>query len=164
MECIKCKVSEANKESGLCDACEQEELCRINGWLYLPALGLILGVIGGAIELYEFIMTVFNHFIKTGFLSYYSMGALAFLIFGFFVSLYAAWVFFRRKKRTRKVMIIYYITGLIVSLYLTVLPAIIFNIHTGSDDIRLLLSGISGVVIWVPYFIFSKRVNMVFCR
>ncbi|EFJ6591136.1 DUF2569 domain-containing protein, partial [Escherichia coli] len=22
MECIKCKMSEANKESGLCDACE----------------------------------------------------------------------------------------------------------------------------------------------
>ncbi|EHH6350791.1 DUF2569 domain-containing protein, partial [Escherichia coli] len=26
MECIKCKMSEANKESGLCDACENEEL------------------------------------------------------------------------------------------------------------------------------------------
>lgn len=38
MECIKCKMSEANKESGLCDACESEELSKINGLLYLPAL------------------------------------------------------------------------------------------------------------------------------
>ncbi|MCF4076130.1 DUF2569 domain-containing protein, partial [Escherichia coli] len=54
MECIKCKMSEANKESGLCDACENEELSKINGLLYLPALGLILGVIGSTIELYSF--------------------------------------------------------------------------------------------------------------
>ncbi|EEV0735007.1 DUF2569 family protein, partial [Escherichia coli] len=23
---------------------------------------------------------------------------------------------------------------------------------------------IFGVVIWIPYFLFSKRINMVFCR
>ncbi|ENC0842506.1 DUF2569 family protein, partial [Escherichia coli] len=27
-----------------------------------------------------------------------------------------------------------------------------------------LVSGIFGVVIWIPYFLFSKRINMVFCR
>ncbi|MCX0011661.1 DUF2569 domain-containing protein [Escherichia coli] len=26
------------------------------------------------------------------------------------------------------------------------------------------MSGIFGVVIWIPYFLFSKRINMVFCR
>ncbi|WP_254911283.1 DUF2569 family protein [Salmonella enterica] len=26
------------------------------------------------------------------------------------------------------------------------------------------MSGIFGVVIWIPYFIFSKRINIVFCR
>ena len=70
MECIKCKMSEANKESGLCDACENEELSKINGLLYLPALGLILGVIGSTIELYSFTITAFNYFNETGFLSY----------------------------------------------------------------------------------------------
>ncbi|KFC05624.1 uncharacterized DUF2569 family protein [Trabulsiella guamensis ATCC 49490] len=164
MECIKCRVYEANKESGLCDACEQEELCRINGLLYLPALGLILGIIGGAIELYSFTMIAFNYFNETGFLSYYSMGAFAFLICGFIVSLYAAWLFFRRKKGTRKAMIAYYATGLIIALYLTVLPAILFDAQQDSDNIKLLASGIFGVAIWIPYFILSKRVNMVFCR
>ncbi|MBL1188090.1 DUF2569 family protein, partial [Escherichia coli] len=85
MECIKCKMSEANKESGLCDACENEELSKINGLLYLPALGLILGVIGSAIELYSFTITAFNYFNETGFLSYYAMGAFALLICGFIV-------------------------------------------------------------------------------
>lgn len=73
MECIKCKILEANKESGLCDTCENEELSKINGLLYLPALGLILGVIGSAIELYSFIITAFNYFNETGFLSYYAI-------------------------------------------------------------------------------------------
>lgn len=164
MKCIKCKIIEANKASGLCDACEKEELRKINGLLYLPALGLTLGVIGCVIELYSFTMTAFNYVNETGFLSYYTMGAFSFLIYGFLVSLYAGWLFFRHKKGTRKIMITYYATGLIIALYFTVLPAILFDVQLNSDDIRLLVSGIFGVVIWVPYFIFSKRINIVFCR
>ncbi|HIF3107565.1 TPA: DUF2569 domain-containing protein [Salmonella enterica] len=164
MKCIKCEILEANKESGLCDVCENEELSNINGILYLPALGLIWGVIGSAIELYSFTMTAFNYFNETGFLSYYAMGAFAFLICGFLVSLYATWLFFRRKKGTRKAMIAYYATGVIIALYLTVLPAILFDVQQNSDNIRLLASGILGIVIWIPYFIFSKRINIVFCR
>ena len=164
MECIKCKTLEAKKESGLCDVCEDEELSKINGLLYLPALGLIFSVIGSAIELYSFTMTALNYFNETGFLSCYAMGVFVFLICGFLVSIYAAWLFFRRKKGTRKAMIAYYATGLILALYLTVLPAILFDVQQGSDNIRLLASGIFGVVIWIPYFIFSKRINMVFSR
>lgn len=164
MACIKCKGLEANKESGLCDACESEELSKIDGLLYLPAVGLILGGIGSAIELYSFTMAAFNYFNETGFLSYYAVGAFTFLTFGFLISLYAAWLFFRCKKGTRKIMIAYYATGLIVALYLTVLPAILFDVQQDSDNIRLLVSGIFGVVIWIPYFLFSKRINVVFCR
>lgn len=164
MECINCRANEARKESGLCDTCELDESRKINGLLYLPALGLIFGIIGNAIELYSFIMSVFYYFRETGFLSYYAIGALAFIACGFIVSLYAAWLFFRRKSGTRKTMIAYYVTGLIVALYLTVLPAILFDAHLGSDSIRLLSSGIIGVIIWVPYFIISKRINVVFCR
>lgn len=164
MECIKCKVLEANKESGLCYVCENEELSKINGLLYLPALGLILGIIYSTIEFYSFTINVFDHFNKTGFLSYYAMGAFAFLICGSLVSFYAAWLFFRRKKGTRKAMIAYYATGLIIALYFTVLPTILFNAQQGSGDVRVLVSGIFGVVIWIPYFVFSKRINTVFCR
>lgn len=164
MECIKCRDLEANKESGLCNYCESKELIKINGLLYFPALGLIFGVVGGAIELYSLIMTAFNYFYGAGFISYYLVGAFAFLICGFLASLYATWLFFRRKKGTRKAMIAYYVTGLIIALYLTVLPTIIFDVKQGSDNISLLVSAIFGVVIWIPYFLFSKRINMVFCR
>ncbi|MCW1834314.1 hypothetical protein OLZ33_20245 [Pantoea ananatis] len=47
MECIECRLVEANKESGLCNDCEEVEQRKINGLLYLPALGLVLGLIGG---------------------------------------------------------------------------------------------------------------------
>nr|WP_230328944.1 DUF2569 domain-containing protein [Serratia sp. YC16] len=86
------------------------------------------------------------------------------MICGLIVSLYAIWFFYRRKKGTRKAMIAYYATGLIIALYFTVLPAVIFDMQQSSDNIRLLVSGILGVVIWIPYFIFSKRITMVFCR
>ncbi len=43
MLCIKCQEAEENKESGFCDNCEKKEEGRINGLLYLPALGLIIG-------------------------------------------------------------------------------------------------------------------------
>ncbi|AKM48617.1 PF10754 family protein [Edwardsiella anguillarum] len=164
MECIKCRAYEANKESGLCDACEWEEMRRINGILYFPAFGILFNIFTGGIEFYGLIIELHTYVIKNNFLPYYPMGALALLTLVFLVSLYAAWSFFLRKKGTRNVMIIYYAIGLVTSLYLTVLPAIIFNIQLNFDSIKVLLSGVIGVIIWVPYFILSKRINIVFCR
>ncbi|MDR1843807.1 MAG: DUF2569 domain-containing protein [Citrobacter amalonaticus] len=51
-----------------------------------------------------------------------------------------------------------------MALYFTVLPATLFSMPFSSDSIRLLCGGIAGVVIWIPYFLLSKRINTVFCR
>lgn len=86
------------------------------------------------------------------------------LLSAFLISVYAAWLFFRRKMGTRRVMIIYYISGLMLALYLTVLPGALFGMKLEQGDIRVLISSLFGVFIWVPYFIFSKRINRVFCH
>lgn len=109
MECIECRLVEANKESGLCNDCEEVEQRKINGLLYLPALGLVLGLIGGAMQLYDFFGAVLKYYNKTGFLSWFSIGGVIMLLSAFLISVYAAWLFFRRKMGTRRVMIIYYI-------------------------------------------------------
>lgn len=70
--------------------------------------------------------------------------------------------FFRRKKSTRRIMTVYYVTGFMVALYLTVLPNALFNMKLDQGDILLLVSGVFGFLIWVPYFIFSRRINLVF--
>ncbi|WP_241592661.1 DUF2569 domain-containing protein [Rosenbergiella epipactidis] len=164
MKCIECNRSEENKESGLCDACEKIELGKINGLLYLPAMGLVLGTCWGAIELYSFILSIFSYFNKTNFLSYYAIAALVFMIGRLLISIYATWSFFRCKKSAPKVMIIYYVIGLIIALYFTVFRVIISSEQYDMKDIVILLNGIFGVVIWIPYFLLSKRINIVFCR
>ncbi|WP_241587263.1 DUF2569 domain-containing protein [Rosenbergiella epipactidis] len=164
MKCIECNRSEENKESGLCDACEKIELGKINGLLYLPAMGLVLGTCWGAIELYSFILSIFSYFNKTNFLSYYAIGALVLLVGMLLISIYATWSFFRRKKSAPKVMIVYYTIGLIIALYFTVFRVIISNDQFDMNDIGIIVNGLFGVVIGIPYFLLSKRINIVFCR
>lgn len=164
MECIECKASEANKESGLCNACEQKSMGKINGLLYIPALGLILTNIYYIVGLYDFLTVVLNFFISGDAFSYYLLSMLTLITIGFIISIYAAWLFFKRKKGTRKMMIIYYISGLIIALCATIFPAVVFGIQLSSDSFSILFSAIIGAVIWIPYFIVSRRINVVFCR
>ncbi|BES83738.1 hypothetical protein PEC302107_07460 [Pectobacterium araliae] len=44
MKCLNCD-NEAQKESGLCTGCEGKEQQKINGILYLLALGIILSAV-----------------------------------------------------------------------------------------------------------------------
>lgn len=164
MECIECKASDSNKESGLCDACEQKSMRKINGLLYLPALGLIVTILSFIVGIYNFILTLFNFFNENAFLPYYLIGLLALLISGFVISLYAAWLFFRCKKGTRRAMVIYYLMGVVITLSTTVFPAIAFDMPLNSDSFRELLSAVFSIFIWIPYFILSKRIDVVFCR
>lgn len=164
MSCINCAAAASNKESGLCDDCEKTEQQKINGLLYLPALGLVLGLIGEVLSLFSYAGMIFTHYKNSGIVTYYSAGILLFSLAGLLLTLLACWFFFRRKKKTRSVMITLYLFNLICALYFTLLPQKLFHIPLGKDDIRLLAGAIITVVIWVPYFIFSKRVPQVFSR
>lgn len=42
--CIQCD-NEALKGSDYCEACEAKEFKKIGGWLYLPALGLLVALV-----------------------------------------------------------------------------------------------------------------------
>ena len=42
--CIQCD-NEALKGSDFCEACETKEFKKIGGWLYLPALGLLVALV-----------------------------------------------------------------------------------------------------------------------
>ncbi|KGA45522.1 hypothetical protein DJ58_1151 [Yersinia frederiksenii ATCC 33641] len=74
----------------------------------------------------------------------------------------AALAFFRRKKITKKLMITYYIVNFITTAGMTVLPAALFNLSLDSNDIRTISSAIVGIFAWIPYFILSKRIPVVF--
>ncbi|WP_197089865.1 DUF2569 family protein [Yersinia rohdei] len=92
------------------------------------------------------------------------MCLLSVLIINIVITLSAACFFFRRKMKTRKKMIIYYIFGLFYALIVVVFPALYYEATPTKTDIRTLVSSIIGVVVWIPYFLLSKRVPVVFSR
>ncbi|PHZ34441.1 hypothetical protein CS536_18500 [Yersinia kristensenii] len=164
MLCNTCGLEEENKESGLCTHCEDKEARKINGILYLPALGIIGNIVSGFLSLY----VVFSLFISTynssGEVTVYGMCLLSVLMINIIITLSAAWFFFRRHMKTKKVMIVYYIFGLFYALVVVVFPVIYYEAIPTKTDIRTLVGSIIGVVAWIPYFLLSKRVPVVFSR
>ncbi|MEI7366218.1 DUF2569 domain-containing protein [Pectobacterium sp. 1950-15] len=163
MKCLNCD-NDARKESGLCATCEEQEQQKINGILYLPALGIILSIVTTPFSLYEIINAMVIHFRNTGFLGYYALALVFFLCAMFALEIFTAMTFFRRKKRTRNVMVAYYFISALLVGYMTVLPAYLFNAKFDTGDIRAISSAVFGIAVWIPYFLFSKRIPLVFSR
>ncbi|GKW16205.1 hypothetical protein PEC301937_21540 [Pectobacterium carotovorum subsp. carotovorum] len=163
MKCLHCD-NDARKESGLCSECEAQEQQKINGILYLPALGIILSLIIAPFSLYEIINAMVIHFKNTGFLGYYALALVFFLIAMFALEIFAAISFFQRKKRTRNVMVAYYLFSALLVGYMTLLPVYLFNVKLDIGDICAIASSVFGIVVWIPYFLLSKRVPLVFSR
>lgn len=163
MKCLNCD-NDARKESGLCATCEEQEQQKINGILYLPALGIILSIVTTPFSLYEIINAMVIHFRNTGFLGYYALALVFFLCAMFALEIFTAMTFFRRKKRTRNVMVAYYLISALLVGYMTVLPAYLFNAKLDTGDIRAISSAVFGIAVWIPYFLFSKRIPLVFSR
>ncbi|GKW12364.1 MULTISPECIES: DUF2569 domain-containing protein [Pectobacterium] len=163
MKCLNCE-NDAQKESGLCTACEGKEQQKINGILYLPALGIILSVIMAPFSLYELVSVVLAHFKKTGFVSYYSLFAIFCVIALFGMSIFTALTFFRRKRRTKVVMVAYYVINAVCVCCLTLLPSLLFGVALDDNALSMLSGVVVGIIVWIPYFLFSKRVPQVFSR
>ncbi|ACX86873.1 DUF2569 domain-containing protein [Pectobacterium parmentieri] len=163
MKCLNCE-NDAQKESGLCTDCEREEQQKINGILYLPALGIILSVIMAPFSLYELVSAVLAHFKKTGFVSYYSLFAIFCVIVLLGMSIFTALTFFRRKRRTKVVMVAYYVINAVIVYCLTLLPSQLFGVALDDNAFSMLAAIVFSIVVWIPYFLFSKRIPLVFSR
>ncbi|WP_241568998.1 DUF2569 domain-containing protein [Rosenbergiella collisarenosi] len=164
MECIKCQSEHANQESGLCQTCEDKQYRKIDGLLYLPAIGLVLTISNSVLDIRGLVVNFSGYLTESGALFHFILVTLLLTLISLSVSLYAAWMFFRKKRQTRRAMISYYITGLIIALFTVIYPAMFFGMPMTSASMSLLIRGIIGVLVWIPYFIVSKRINVVFCR
>lgn len=162
MLCIKCQEAEENKESGFCDNCEKKEEGRINGLLYLPALGLVIGFLTMLYNGFCIVSLIVNTYQKQGVVNSFSILLLSLSIINAPVTVLACWFFFRKKLKTRYVMITYYLYGLIFAIFCTLYPASVFHVNLTQPDINMLARALISCLIWVPYFIFSSRINKVF--
>jgi hypothetical protein len=162
MLCIKCQEAEENKESGFCDNCEKKEEGRINGFLYLSALGLIISFFTMLYNDFCIVSLIYNTYQKQGVVNSFSLLLLALSIFNAPVTVLACWFFFRKEVKTRYVMITYYLYGLIFASFCTLYPAFFFHVNITQPAINMLARALISCLIWVPYFIFSSRINKVF--
>lgn len=137
----------------------------INGLLYFPALGLLITCLLGSYNYYKicrmfYLKNVNHEQIAIWFAAWIIIGGFIYLTWTY----YATYLFFSQKEKAIKAMVIYYILGFM--LY-TPLFSIIHLIHNVPLDFRMLsavISGVIGLLIWIPYFLKSKKVTRVFVR
>lgn len=162
MLCIKCQEAEENKESGFCDNCEKKEEGRINGVLYLPALGLIVGFFTVLYNGFSIVSLIADTYQKQGVINSFSIILLALSIINLPVTVLACWFFFKKKVKARYMMISYYLYGLIFATFCTLYPALVLHVTLMQPAISMLARALISCLIWIPYFIFSGRINKVF--
>ena len=143
---------------------------KLGGWLFLPAIGLVLSPIIMLVTIGRNFLALSND--QAGIVEAHYSGYKASLIVENLVSvlllayvIYAAVMFFQRKSIVPKLMIILYAAYVVLAIGDLIMVALVFN-----DKIALVVSATLPPVvrstiiagIWIPYFIVSKRVQRTF--
>jgi hypothetical protein len=147
----------------------------IKGWLVLPVLGLGVSIIRLIYSVSTNYAAVFGvrrwaQLTTPGETSYNPLnapvliGELSFffgeIIYACIVSLY----FFRKDKRTPRLMIIWYLVSLLGPIAEQLLLAAIGFPGAVAGSEQTIVPALVGLGIWVPYFLKSKRVRNTFVR
>lgn len=164
MQCISCNEQEANKASGLCNQCESQEENKINGLLYLPAAGLVINMFMSPYAAWLYFSSIAG-FIQQGMsITGYGVGGVVMMIIDLLLTFFTGWCFFTRKRGIRKVIIPYYLFGLGYMFYFVMLQSWLFGSRLDTAEVRNLLTPIVAALIWIPYFLKSKRIDRVFSQ
>lgn len=161
MECLNCK-SDALRGSDYCEACEKKELGKIGGWLYLPAISLILSIIlysmNGfrSLELYLDARHVLGNLANPVLLN--TVLVFALVLFG----IYVGSLFFRKRKALPNVYILWIIFSLLYAAGDLAIAYYALGLEVTSKDYSKLGRGIISACIWIPYFLVSVRVKRTF--
>lgn len=162
--CINCD-NEALKESDYCAVCEEREFKKIRGWLFVPAIGLVLSFLGVIVSINTSVRVLMDHYgeLISG------QKTLLFLELAFFVamfgySLYLGSLFFRKKRQLPRFYIgflllwlAFYALDLLLAHYLLQLPY-------SYENVKALIRSAVSAAIWIPYFCVSVRVQRTFVR
>lgn len=146
----------------------------IGGWLILPAIGLVvtplilgysifqtLQVFGtpGYLQLTTPDSPRFNPAYKPFLLSEIAANGLLIALV-----VVAAALFFSKHRLAPRFMIAFYAVSLIVLVLDVVLANRLLDVAIDRDAIKDLVRAVLNVVIWIPYFLVSKRVAQTFGR
>ncbi len=142
----------------------------LGGWLYLPMMGLVVspfimlaGMAGNAsaiVNAQAKLIEAANSGYKALLVDEIIMNfcLLAYL-------LYTTVKFFGRQHSAPRLIIIFFALGLVLGLRDLVLTCLVFRIHINlalAATLPPLLAKLGSAAIWIPYFLFSKRVKRTF--
>lgn len=127
-----------------------QKLVGIGGWLILPAIGFVLGLVIGVIGLIA-ALGMYSDVARAGYGGIYTLELIVIVgLLGFIV--YATILFFRKKSNAPRTIITLLIVSLVASSVLLVIElgagAEAFAIETGKQLVR----DIIGAAIWIPYW------------
>ena len=138
----------------------ERQLEGIAGWLILPAIGLVLNPILASIGLF-LLLRMYRDAARAGYGSVYVLE----MIVGFgllLLAVYAAIQFFGKKKGAPRTMIILISANLVASLVLLGIESSAGPEALAVESAKQLPIQIAAAVIWIPYFLVSKRVKATF--
>ena len=134
---------------------------KIGGWLFLPAIGLVLGIL---ISMANFIGALsFADSIPSRYAEIFSFTLLA--EFGFFLFIiYVATRFFGKRRNAPAMMIAMLAGGVVLYLSLLLIAMAVDAEPFATASAQILGRNLIGAAIWIPYFKLSKRVKETFVR
>ncbi len=131
----------------------------IGGWLILPAIGLILGIIGSLIGIVVTVALLPD--IPSRYQGAFVLNLAVDAGLTIFV-IYGAVRFFGKRRNAPGVMIALMITQIVASLLLLGVSIGAEVQPLAMEQAKALVGGIIGAIIWIPYFSVSKRVKRTF--
>jgi len=150
----------------------------LGGWLILPGLGLIFTPVHLLIFLYQTFLPLFQdgtwealttpgseayHHLWGPYLLFEIVGNFIFVIF----SVLLIFLFFSKSHRLPKLLIIFYVSNLLFLLTDFFMGDMIPFVAAEPNDpevIKEIAKAVMSNIIWVPYFLLSKRVKNTFVK
>lgn len=155
---------------------KEDEMYRgIGGWLILPTIGLIIAPIRLSLFVFKDLLPIFTqgywsvlttpgsevyHHLWAPLLIFEAVGNIGFIIFAIIVMVYL----FTKSRLLPRMIIAFMILNLLFVIADFFLANMIPAVAEQRDiaDLKELVRTFIGTVIWVPYFLFSKRVQQTF--
>ena len=137
-----------------------QDLVGIGGWLILHAIGFVIGLIYFPVILIVSLVN-YSKVAKAGYGGIHAIEPI--VIFGLLcLMIYAATLFFRKKRNAPGTIIILLIAGLLSGVLLHVIKLVVGTEVITVNTVEWLVKGIIKAPIWIPYFLVSKRVKATF--
>ena len=162
--CIQC-ANDAIEDSDFCADCEDREFRKIRGWLYVPAIGVVLSVLGNLFGITTTLRLLIDNYSQ---LEGSSKAILQFEVLGFIgmflFALYVAGLFFRKKRELPRNYIILLCAGVAFVGIDLLLGHRYLGVPLNYDSLKVVVRNLVSCAIWIPYFRVSVRVKRTFIK